>query len=385
MSLDKQHEQMADKIVDRIQDLVEEAAPIRRVKKEKPNLKPSIYSLRLDELKDWLTEHGEKAFRAAQIFEWLYVKRVKTYDEMTNIPKGLREKLEAEFALTTLSTIVKQESKDGTIKFLFQLQDGYSIETVLMRHDYGNSICVTTQVGCRIGCTFCASTLGGLKRHLMAGEIVEQVVKVQQILDETNERVSSIVIMGIGEPFDNYDAMMNFLKIVNHDKGLNIGARHITVSTSGIVPKIYEFADEGMQINFAVSLHAPNQEARQKLMPIARAYKLDELLEAVRYYTKKTGRRVTFEYGLMSGQNDSVEIAEELSALIKNIKCHVNLIPINYVPERDYIRTSKNKIFEFERTLKKNGINVTIRREQGADIAAACGQLRAMERAEETK
>jgi 23S rRNA (adenine2503-C2)-methyltransferase len=385
MSLDKQHEQMADKIVDRIQDLVEEAAPVRRVKKEKPNLKPSIYSLRLDELKDWLTENGEKAFRAAQVFEWLYEKRVKTYDEMTNLPKGLREKLEAEFVLTTLSTIVKQESKDGTIKFLFQLQDGYSIETVLMRHDYGNSICVTTQVGCRIGCTFCASTLGGLKRHLMAGEIVEQVVKVQQILDDTNERVSSIVIMGIGEPFDNYDAMMNFLKIVNHDKGLNIGARHITVSTSGIVPKIYEFADEGMQINFAVSLHAPNQEARQKLMPIARAYKLDELLEAVRYYTKKTGRRVTFEYGLMSDQNDSVEIAEELSALIKNIKCHVNLIPINYVPERDYIRTSKNKIFEFERTLKKNGINVTIRREQGADIAAACGQLRAMERAEETK
>ena len=385
MSLDKQHEQMADKIVDRIQDLVEEAAPVRRVKKEKPNLKPSIYSLRLDELKEWLTENGEKAFRAAQVFEWLYEKRVKTYDEMTNLPKGLREKLEAEFVLTTLSTIVKQESKDGTIKFLFQLQDGYSIETVLMRHDYGNSICVTTQVGCRIGCTFCASTLGGLKRHLMAGEIVEQVVKVQQILDDTNERVSSIVIMGIGEPFDNYDAMMNFLKIVNHDKGLNIGARHITVSTSGIVPKIYEFADEGMQINFAVSLHAPNQEARQKLMPIARAYKLDELLEAVRYYTKKTGRRVTFEYGLMSDQNDSVEIAEELSALIKNIKCHVNLIPINYVPERDYIRTSKNKIFEFERTLKKNGINVTIRREQGADIAAACGQLRAMERAEETK
>ena len=375
------------KFDERIQDLVEETEvkPARREKKEKPKLKESIYSLRPDELEQWLKEHGEKPFRAAQIYDWLYNKRVKTFEEMLNLSKGLREKLEANFVLTTLSTIVKQESKDGTIKFLFQLQDGYSIETVLMRHDYGNSICVTTQVGCRIGCTFCASTLGGLKRHLMAGEIVEQVVKVQQILDETNERVSSIVIMGIGEPFDNYDAMMNFLKIVNHDKGLNIGARHITVSTSGIVPKIYEFADEGMQINFAVSLHAPNQEARQKLMPIARAYKLDELLEAVRYYTKKTGRRVTFEYGLMSGQNDSVEIAEELSALIKNIKCHVNLIPINYVPERDYIRTSKNKIFEFERTLKKNGINVTIRREQGADIAAACGQLRAMERAEETK
>ena len=375
------------KFDERIQDLVEETEvkPARREKKEKPKLKESIYSLRPDELEQWLKEHGEKPFRAAQIYDWLYNKRVKTFEEMLNLSKGLREKLEANFVLTTLSTIVKQESKDGTIKFLFQLQDGYSIETVLMRHDYGNSICVTTQVGCRIGCTFCASTLGGLKRHLMAGEIVEQVVKVQQQLDETNERVSSIVIMGIGEPFDNYDAMMNFLKIVNNDKGLNIGARHITVSTSGIVPKIYEFADEGMQINFSVSLHAPNQEARQKLMPIARAYKLDELLEAVRYYTNKTGRRVTFEYGLMSGENDSVEVAEELSALIKNIKCHVNLIPINYVPERDYIRTSRSKIFEFEKTLKKNGINVTIRREQGADIAAACGQLRAQERSEETK
>ncbi|MFF5993264.1 23S rRNA (adenine(2503)-C(2))-methyltransferase RlmN [Lysinibacillus sp. KU-BSD001] len=375
------------KFDERIQDLVEEAEdkPVRREKKEKPQLKESIYSLRPEELQEWLKEHGEKPFRAGQIFDWLYNKRVKTFEEMSNLSKGLREKLEANFALTTLSTIIKQESTDGTIKFLFQLQDGYSIETVLMRHDYGNSICVTTQVGCRIGCTFCASTLGGLKRHLMAGEIVEQVVKVQQQLDETNERVSSIVIMGIGEPFDNYDAMMNFLKIVNNDKGLNIGARHITVSTSGIVPKIYQFADEQLQINFAVSLHAPNQEARQKLMPIARAYKIDELLEAVRYYTKKTGRRVTFEYGLMSGENDSVEVAEELAALIKNIKCHVNLIPINYVPERDYVRTSRSKIFEFEKTLKNNGINVTIRREQGADIAAACGQLRAQERSEETK
>lgn len=371
----------------RIQDLVEETAatPARREKKEKPQLKPSIYSLRLDELKDWLVENGEKAFRAGQIFEWLYEKRVKTYEEMSNLSKGLREKLAQQFGLTTLSTIIKQESKDGTIKFLFELQDGYSIETVLMRHEYGNSICVTTQVGCRIGCTFCASTLGGLKRHLMAGEIVEQVVKVQQQLDETNERVSSIVIMGIGEPFDNYDAMMNFLKIMNDDKGLNIGARHITVSTSGIVPKIYEFADEGMQINFAVSLHAPNQEARQKLMPIARAYKLDALMEAVQYYTQKTGRRVTFEYGLMSGQNDTEEVALELAALIKNVKCHVNLIPINYVPERDYIRTSRSKIFAFEKTLKEKGINVTIRREQGSDIAAACGQLRAQERSQETK
>ncbi|KOY83645.1 ribosomal RNA large subunit methyltransferase N [Lysinibacillus macroides] len=355
------------------------------MKKEKPNLKESIYSLQPHQLEEWLKENGEKPFRAAQIFDWLYNKRVKTFEEMSNLSKGLRDKLAANFALTTLSTIIQQESKDGTIKFLFQLQDGYSIETVLMRHDYGNSVCVTTQVGCRIGCTFCASTLGGLKRHLLAGEIVEQVVKVQQTLDELGERVSHIVIMGIGEPFDNYDAMMNFLKVINHEKGLNIGARHITVSTSGIVPKIYQFADEQLQINFAVSLHAPNQEARQKLMPIARAYKLDELMEAVRYYTKKTGRRVSFEYGLMSGENDSVEIAEELSALIKGIKCHVNLIPVNYVPERDYVRTARSQIFAFEKTLKKNGINVTIRREQGADIAAACGQLRAQERAEETR
>lgn len=371
---------------ERISDLVEHVEqPKKREKQEKPNLKESIYSLQLDELKNWLKEHGEKPFRATQIYEWLYEKRVKTFDEMTNLSKQLRDKLKENFALTTLSTIIKQESKDGTIKFLFQLQDGYSIETVLMRHDYGNSVCVTTQVGCRIGCTFCASTLGGLKRHLLAGEIVEQVVKVQQALDEVDERVSHIVIMGIGEPFDNYDAMMNFLKVINHEKGLNIGARHITVSTSGIIPKIYQFADEQLQINFALSLHAPNQELRQKLMPIARAYKLDKLLEAIRYYTNKTGRRVSFEYGLFGGVNDSVEHAEELAKLIKGIKCHVNLIPVNYVPERDYVRTPKNQIFAFEKTLKKYGINVTIRREQGSDIDAACGQLRAKERVHETR
>lgn len=376
-----------NKFNERIQDLVEEAEdkPVRREKKEKPQLKESIYSLRLDELKEWLEANGEKAFRATQIYEWLYEKRVKSFEEMSNLSKSLRDKLTASFSVTTLSTIISQESKDGTIKFLFQLQDGYSIETVLMRHEYGNSICVTTQVGCRIGCTFCASTLGGLKRHLLAGEIVEQVVKVQQKLDEVGERVSHIVIMGIGEPFDNYDAMMNFLKVINHDKGLNIGARHITVSTSGIIPKIYQFADEQLQINFALSLHAPNQELRQKLMPIARAYKLDKLIEAIKYYTEKTGRRVSFEYGLFGGENDSVEHAEELSKLIKGIKCHVNLIPVNYVPERNYVRTPREKIFAFEKTLKKNGINVTIRREQGSDIDAACGQLRAKERAQETR
>lgn len=354
-------------------------------KKQTEAQKPSIYSLELHELKEWLSNNGEKPFRADQIFDWLYVKRAKTVEDMTNLPKELRTKLDESFVFTVLKTAIQQESADGTIKFLFELHDGYSIETVLMRHEYGNSICVTTQVGCRIGCTFCASTLGGLKRNLEAGEIVAQVVKVQQALDEVGERVSSVVIMGIGEPFDNYEEMMSFLHIINHEKGLNIGARHITVSTSGIVPKIYKFADEKTQINFAVSLHAPNDELRTKLMPINRAYKLKDLMEAIRYYTEKTGRRITFEYGLFGGENDSVAHADELAALIKGIKCHVNLIPVNYVPERDYVRTPRNKIFEFEKTLKNNGVNVTIRREQGTDIDAACGQLRAKERASETR
>ncbi|MFS0778691.1 23S rRNA (adenine(2503)-C(2))-methyltransferase RlmN [Neobacillus sp. 3P2-tot-E-2] len=347
--------------------------------------KTSIYSLQLHELKEWLTNNGEKPFRAEQIYDWLYKKRISSFEDMNNLSKGLRDKLSENFQITTLKTVIKQSSSDGTIKFLFELHDGYSIETVLMRHDYGNSVCVTTQVGCRIGCTFCASTLGGLKRHLEAGEIVAQVVTVQQALDETDERVSSVVIMGIGEPFDNYDNMMSFLKIINHDKGLTIGARHITVSTSGIVPKIYQFADENMQINFAISLHAPNTELRSRLMPINRAYKLDDLMKSVRYYIDKTGRRISFEYGLFGGVNDSVEHAEELASLLKGLKCHVNLIPVNYVPERDYVRTPKDKIFAFEKTLKNRGINVTIRREQGHDIDAACGQLRAKERKDETR
>ncbi|AST92101.1 MULTISPECIES: 23S rRNA (adenine(2503)-C(2))-methyltransferase RlmN [Sutcliffiella] len=347
--------------------------------------KPSIYSLQLHELEAWLIENGEKKFRGKQIFDWLYIKRVTSFEDMSNLSKTLREKLEEQFVLTTLKTLIQQTSSDGTMKFLFELHDGYSIETVLMRHEYGNSVCVTTQVGCRIGCTFCASTLGGLKRNLEAGEIVAQVVKVQQAVDEMNERVSHVVIMGIGEPFDNFDEMLDFLKIINHNDGLNIGARHITVSTSGIIPKIYKFADENMQINFAISLHAPNTEIRSKLMPINRAYKLPDLMEAVKYYIEKTGRRVSFEYGLFGGVNDQVEHAEELARLVKGIKCHINLIPVNYVPERDYVRTPKEQIFEFEKTLKKYGVNVTIRREQGHDIDAACGQLRAKERKEETR
>lgn len=362
-----------------------ESTTVKQRKVLQKSEKPSIYSFQLTELKEWLKDNGEKAFRAEQIYEWLYKKRVTSFDEMTNLSKSLREKLAEQFSITTLKTIVKQTSQDGTIKFLFELHDGYSIETVLMRHNYGNSVCVTTQVGCRIGCTFCASTLGGLKRNLEAGEIVAQVVNVQIALDEAGERVSHVVIMGIGEPFDNYDEMMAFLKIINHEKGLHIGARHITVSTSGIIPKIYQFAEEQLQINFAISLHAPNTELRTKLMPINKAYKLPDLIDAVKYYIEKTGRRVSFEYGLFGGVNDQVEHAEELAQLIKGLKCHVNLIPVNYVPERNYVRTPRNQIFTFERTLKKHGINVTIRREHGHDIDAACGQLRAKERKEETR
>lgn len=347
--------------------------------------KPSIYSLTFQQLSDWLEENNEPAFRAKQIFDWLYIKRVTSFENMSNLSKGLRHSLENNYSLTTLKTITNQTSQDGTIKFLFELHDGHSIETVIMRHDYGNSVCVTTQVGCRIGCTFCASTLGGLKRHLEAGEIMAQVVKSQQFLDESNERVDSIVVMGIGEPFDNYDELLRFLKTVNHEEGLNIGARHITVSTSGIVPKIYEFADEQLQINFAISLHSADSDTRTRLMPINRAYPLDKLMDAVKYYVKKTNRRVTFEYGLFGGVNDSIEDAVLLADLIKGINCHVNLIPVNEVLERDYVRTPRKQILAFEAALKKRGVNVTIRREQGHDIDAACGQLRAKERQEETR
>jgi len=339
--------------------------------------KPFIYDLSLEELQDWVKEQGEPAFRAGQIYDWLYVKRAQSFDEMSNLPKPLRAKLEEGFDFVTLTEITKLSSKDGTVKFLFKLHDDHAVETVLMRHNYGNSVCVTTQVGCRVGCTFCASTLGGLKRDLTPGEIVAQVVKCQQLLDPQNERVSSIVIMGIGEPFENYDATMKFLRTMIHPKGLNIGARHITVSTSGIVPSIYKFADEDTQVNLAISIHAPNDALRSRLMPVNRRYPFQELMDAIRHYIDKTGRRVTFEYALIGGVNDRPEHAEELADVLQGLLCHVNLIPVNYVPERDYVRTPRDDIFEFQRILVKNNVNATIRREQGHDIAAACGQLRA--------
>ncbi|WP_322924720.1 23S rRNA (adenine(2503)-C(2))-methyltransferase RlmN [Paenibacillus campi] len=340
-------------------------------------MKPFIYDFSLEDLQDWVKENNEPAFRAAQIFDWLYVKRVFSFEEMTNLSKGLRAKLNDQFSFVMLNEITKLQSKDGTVKFLFGLHDNHAIETVIMRHNYGNSICVTTQVGCRIGCTFCASTLGGLKRNLTAGEIVAQVVQAQKILDETNERVSSIVIMGSGEPFENYDATMKFLRIMIHEKGLNIGQRHITVSTSGIVPSIYKFTDENTQINLAISIHAPNDKLRSKLMPVNRRFPFDDVMKSLRHYMAKTGRRITFEYALIGGVNDRPEHAEELANVLKDMMCHVNLIPVNYVPERDYVRTPRKDIFEFQRILADKGVNVTIRREQGHDIAAACGQLRA--------
>jgi 23S rRNA (adenine2503-C2)-methyltransferase len=296
---------------------------------------------------------------------------------MSNLSKKLRESLEEHFSIAPLQELVRQTSTDGTIKFLFQLQDGHAIETVIMRHNYGNSICVTTQVGCRIGCTFCASTLGGLKRNLSPGEIVAQVVYAQRVLDEEGERVSHIVVMGIGEPFENFEALISFIRTINHEKGINIGQRHITVSTSGIVPKIYEFADLKLQVTLAISLHAPNTELRSRLMPVNRRFPLADLMQACRYYVETTGRRISFEYGLFGGVNDQPEHAEELASLLKPIFCLVNLIPVNYVPERNYVRTPRNEIFRFKRILEDHGITVTIRREHGSDIAAACGQLRA--------
>ncbi|WP_195572967.1 23S rRNA (adenine(2503)-C(2))-methyltransferase RlmN [Paenibacillus sp. 1001270B_150601_E10] len=342
-------------------------------------MKPFIYDLTLEELQAWVKEQGEPQFRAGQIFDWLYVKRVTNFEEMTNLSKSLRGKLNDNFQFVTLKEITHLKSSDGTIKFLFGLHDDHAIETVVMKHNYGNSVCVTTQVGCRVGCTFCASTLGGLKRNLTAGEIVAQVVAAQKILDETNERVSSIVIMGTGEPFENYEATMNFLRIMIHEKGLNIGQRHITVSTSGIVPSIYKFAEENTQINLAISIHAPNDKLRSKLMPVNRRFPFEDVMKALKFYQEKTGRRITFEYALIGGVNDQVEHAEELADVLKRMEmiAHVNLIPVNYVPERDYVRTPKNEIFKFYNTLVDRGINATIRREQGHDIAAACGQLRA--------
>jgi len=335
--------------------------------------------LTLTDWADWLKENGQAVFRAKQIFTWIYEKRIASFEEMTNLSKELREMLSEHFVLEHLRILNKHLSEDGTVKFLFSLDDGHAIETVLMTHEYGISVCVTTQVGCKMGCSFCASTLGGLLRNLTAGEIVSQVLTVQKYLDNQDEqgRVSSIVVMGTGEPFDNFAPTLKFISIINDQLGLNIGSRHITISTSGVIPNIYHFADLHMQVGLAISLHAPTDDLRSSLMPINRKYPLAELIKACKYYISVTNRRITFEYALMGGINDQDQHAKQLAELLKGINCHVNLIPVNFVPEKNFVRTSKKQIHNFKRILEKYQVNVTIRREQGGDIEAACGQLRA--------
>ncbi|QST01175.1 23S rRNA (adenine(2503)-C(2))-methyltransferase RlmN [Pontibacillus sp. ALD_SL1] len=343
-------------------------------------MKQSIYGLTFDQLTDWILEHGEKKFRTKQVWDWLYQKRVTDFSQMKNVNQSLIDLLESHFTLGTLTEEIKQESQDGTIKFLFKLADGNVIETVLMRFNYGLSVCVTTQVGCNIGCSFCASGILSKSRDLTSGEIVEQIMQVQHHLDTQgkDERVSHIVVMGIGEPFDNYDHLMDFLRVVNDQKGLSIGARHITVSTSGIAPKMYDFADEGIQVNLALSIHAPNNDLRSKIMKINKAYPLEKLMPAIDYYLEKTNRRITFEYILLKDVNDHKEEAEQLANLLKDKRhlSYVNLIPYNPVADHPYDRSEKEAILTFYQTLMDRGIKCGVRTEHGTDIDAACGQLR---------
>lgn len=344
-------------------------------------MKPSIYDWTREELEQWLTFQREKKFRMTQIWEWLYRKRVTKFSQMTNLSKSLIACLEDKFQISPLNSVVIQEAKDATIKYLFELSDKHLIETVLMRHKYGLSVCVTTQVGCKMGCSFCASGLLVKQRDLTIGEMVAQVIQIQHSLDEKGrgERISHVVVMGIGEPFDNYNNVLSFLRVINDDKGLAIGARHITVSTSGLASKIYEFARNGLQVNLAISLHAPNNEIRSEIMRINRAIPIEKLFKAIDFYIKITNRKVTFEYILLNDVNDSVQNAWELADMLKGMKklAYVNLIPYNSVSEHaHYQRSSTENMLRFYDALKKREINCVIRQEYGRDIDAACGQLR---------
>jgi 23S rRNA (adenine2503-C2)-methyltransferase len=333
-----------------------------------------IKSLSIEELTQELKTLGLPAFRAKQIYEWLHVKLAESYDDMTNLSKDLRAVLSDKFPITALKEVDALHSEsDGTIKYLFRLKDDRVIESVLMKYRHGNSVCISSQVGCRMGCKFCASTIGGKERDLLPSEMLDQIYRIQAL---TGERVSNVVIMGTGEPLDNYEYLMRFLRILTDPQGLNISARNIVVSTCGIPDRIRAFAEEGMPITLALSLHAPNNEIRKQLMPVAAKYELREVLDAFEYYYEKTGRRLTFEYSLVEGINDEEEHAKELSKLVKGLNCHVNLIPVNPIKERDYKKSNSKKIQNFKNILEKNRINVTIRREMGADIDAACGQLR---------
>ncbi|MEF2097561.1 23S rRNA (adenine(2503)-C(2))-methyltransferase RlmN [Bacillus sp. CFBP9009] len=343
--------------------------------------KESIYGLTFEQLTAWLLDHGHKKFRASQVWEWLYRTRVTSFSEMTDVNKECIKLLEEHFVIQTLTEHVKQEAADGTIKFLFKLQDDNLIETVMMRHKYGISVCVTTQVGCNIGCSFCASGLLAKSRDLSSGEIVEQIMNVQLHLDklEQGDVVSHVVVMGIGEPFDNFENMLDFLKVLMDHKGLAIAGRRITVSTSGLAHKIYEFTDTQLQVNLAISLHAPNNELRTQIMKINRGIPIEKLMKSLDYYLEKTNRRITIEYILLKDVNDHQEEAEQLADLLddKKHRLYVNLIPYNPVDEHSqYQRSEKESVLSFYDTLKKRGINCKIRQEHGTDIDAACGQLR---------
>lgn len=334
-----------------------------------------IFDYKLSDMQEYFVSIGEKKYKAKQIYEWLYKKRVYNFSDMSNISRALQEKLESTFDTSMLKLRKRQTSK-LTNKYLFELSDGNLIEAVLMRHDYGLSVCVSSQVGCNMGCTFCES--GRLKkvRDLKSGEIVRQILMIE---NDVNMRISSVVIMGIGEPFDNYDNIMNFIRIINDPSGIAIGARHITVSTSGIVPRIYDYANEAIQTNLALSLHAPNNVLRNKIMRVNKAYPLDDVLKALKYYIEKTNRRVTIEYLLLDGVNDTIDCAKELAHLIKGLNAYVNLIPYNETSHIEYKKSKNEIVMQFYDTLKKLGINVTVRREFGGSIDAACGQLRASE------
>lgn len=337
-------------------------------------MKKDIRAYTYEQLKEEMESLGEKTFRAKQVYEWLHVKLADHFEEMTNLSKGLRDKLDRDYIILPVQMLERQESAlDGTNKFLFQLYDGNVVESVLMRYKHGNSVCISSQVGCRMGCRFCASTIGGLVRNLSPSEMLGQIYQIQRI---TKERVSNVVIMGTGEPLDNYENFLRFIRLLTDEHGLNISQRNVTVSTCGIVPRMKELAKENLQITLALSLHGANQKKREELMPVANKYELPEVLAACDEYFKETGRRITFEYSLVHGVNDRDEDAKELAAILKPRNCHLNLIPVNPIKERTFEQPSRKNALNFKNKLEKSGINVTIRREMGADIDGACGQLR---------
>ena len=333
-----------------------------------------IKSMNIDELTEYMDSLGEKPFRAKQLYEWIHVHLARDYDEMTNLSKALRSRLKEEASLTTLKPVYIQISKeDGTRKYLFALPDGNMVESVLMRYEHGISVCISSQVGCKMGCRFCASTIDGFLRNLTPSEMLDQIYAISR---DVNERVSNVVVMGTGEPLDNYDNLLRFIRLITDDNGLNISQRNITVSTCGLVPRIYDLAEEKLAITLALSLHASSQAKRERIMPVAKTYDIREVVDAMKNYCRVTGRRVTYEYTLIAGINDTDEDASKLSSLIGSSMSHVNLIPVNPIRERNYDSASSEVVLRFKKKLEKNAINVTIRREMGRDIDGACGQLR---------